>query len=158
LAALPKVNDVPQYHDSQHGIWATAGFLKKQSDEQSSPASGLCFEPARRQPGRRLNKTPEPVFLAAITFHPQPSYQNMSGVTRRRVAGGGTSSTTEGNGATSVDISYAPSAPNEEKKIAYDPKDLEDDKDKKEPKLTLMEEVLLLGLKDRQVSDTLVSD
>jgi len=78
----------------------------------------------------------------------------MSGVTRRRVAGGGTSSTTEANGATSADISYAPSTPSEERKIAYDPKDLEDDKDKKEPKLTLMEEVLLLGLKDRQVSDT----
>jgi Golgi phosphoprotein 3 len=82
----------------------------------------------------------------------------MSGVTRRRVAGGGTSSTTEGNGTTSADISYSASSPSEERKIAYDPKDLEDDKDKKEPKLTLMEEVLLLGLKDRQVSDSSLLD
>jgi Golgi phosphoprotein 3 len=78
----------------------------------------------------------------------------MSGVTRRRVAGGGASSTTEGNGTSSTDIAYSASSPSEERKIAYDPKDLEDDKDKNEPKLTLMEEVLLLGLKDRQVSET----
>jgi golgi phosphoprotein 3 len=36
-------------------------------------------------------------------------------------------------------------------RIAVDPKDLEDDEYKYMPKLTLMEEVLLLGLKDRQV-------
>ncbi|KAG9298887.1 hypothetical protein G9A89_015908 [Geosiphon pyriformis] len=35
-------------------------------------------------------------------------------------------------------------------KIAIDPKDLIDDEDRRQPKLTLMEEVLLLGLKDKQ--------
>jgi Golgi phosphoprotein 3 len=79
----------------------------------------------------------------------------MSGVTRRRVAGGGGNSTSEHNGLGSTEASYSVSSPSEERKIAYDPKDLEDDEDKKEPKLTLMEEVLLLGLKDRQVSDNL---
>ncbi|KAG2182400.1 hypothetical protein INT43_007330, partial [Umbelopsis isabellina] len=79
-----------------------------------------------------------------------PSCLNMSGVTRRRVAGGGGNSTSEQNGVGSTEASFSVSSPSEERKIAYDPKDLEDDKDKKEPKLTLMEEVLLLGLKDRQ--------
>ena len=38
-------------------------------------------------------------------------------------------------------------------KIAYDPKDLgESEERSKQPKLTLMEEVLLMGLKDKQVS------
>ena len=37
-------------------------------------------------------------------------------------------------------------------KVAYDPRDLEQDGEtKKMPRLTLMEEVLLLGLNDRQV-------
>ena len=36
-------------------------------------------------------------------------------------------------------------------RVAVDPHDLEDDADKKHPLLTLMEEVLLLGLKDKQV-------
>ncbi|CAG8507159.1 8684_t:CDS:2 [Paraglomus occultum] len=35
-------------------------------------------------------------------------------------------------------------------RVAVDPHDLEDDADKKHPLLTLMEEVLLLGLKDKQ--------
>jgi Golgi phosphoprotein 3 len=43
------------------------------------------------------------------------------------------------------------------RKIAYDPRDIDRDADEEErlggkvPKLTLMEEVLLLGLKDKQV-------
>jgi golgi phosphoprotein 3 len=37
-------------------------------------------------------------------------------------------------------------------KVAYDPRDFEDDGESKQiPKLTLLEEVLLLGLKDNQV-------
>ena len=39
-------------------------------------------------------------------------------------------------------------------KIAVDPKDLIDDEDRRQPKLTLMEEVLLLGLKDKQVGSS----
>ena len=46
-------------------------------------------------------------------------------------------------------------------KIAFDPRDLERDEEEskaggKVPHLTLMEEVLLLGLKDRQASPTVV--
>lgn len=38
-------------------------------------------------------------------------------------------------------------------KIAYDPRDISESTERsKQPKLTLMEEVLLLGLKDKQVS------
>jgi Golgi phosphoprotein 3 len=38
-------------------------------------------------------------------------------------------------------------------KIAFDPRDLSESEERsKQPKLTLMEEVLLLGLKDKQVS------
>lgn len=38
-------------------------------------------------------------------------------------------------------------------RIAFDPRDLPDSAEEKtKPKLTLMEEVLLLGLKDKQVS------
>ena len=37
-------------------------------------------------------------------------------------------------------------------KIAYDPRDISESQERnKQPKLTLMEEVLLLGLKDKQV-------
>lgn len=39
--------------------------------------------------------------------------------------------------------------------IAYDPRDMSESAERsKQPKLTLMEEVLLLGLKDKQVSGT----
>lgn len=38
-------------------------------------------------------------------------------------------------------------------KIAFDPRDLSETEERsKQPKLTLMEDVLLLGLKDKQVS------
>ena len=37
-------------------------------------------------------------------------------------------------------------------KIAFDPRDLQDREERnKQPKLTLMEEILLMGLKDKQV-------
>ncbi|CDH54614.1 vacuolar protein sorting-associated protein 74 [Lichtheimia corymbifera JMRC:FSU:9682] len=72
----------------------------------------------------------------------------MSTITRRRVAGA--SSSTDDNNA--VDGSHSPhhnaTSPSSEKKIAYDPDDIDDSKST--PRLTLMEEVLLLGLKDRQ--------
>ncbi|KAK2796501.1 hypothetical protein FQN49_009012, partial [Arthroderma sp. PD_2] len=38
-------------------------------------------------------------------------------------------------------------------KIAFDPRDISENEERnKQPKLTLMEEVLLLGLKDKQVN------
>lgn len=40
-------------------------------------------------------------------------------------------------------------------KIAFDPRDLSESAERsKQPKLTMMEEVLLLGLKDKQVQGT----
>jgi Golgi phosphoprotein 3 len=80
----------------------------------------------------------------------------MSGVTRRRQAGG---TSTNENG----DLPARTTTParvnghrdleqESDHKIAYDPKDLEQGEERaKQPKLTLMEEVLLLGLKDREV-------
>lgn len=39
-------------------------------------------------------------------------------------------------------------------KIAFDPRDISESEERnKQPKLTLMEEILLLGLKDKQVED-----
>lgn len=40
-------------------------------------------------------------------------------------------------------------------KVAYDERDMESSEDRIMPKLTLMEEILLLGLKDKQVSPAL---
>lgn len=78
----------------------------------------------------------------------------MSTITRRRVAGA--SSSTDDNNAVDGSHSPHPSAisPSSEKKIAYDPDDIDDSKST--PRLTLMEEVLLLGLKDRQVSQYII--
>ena len=42
-------------------------------------------------------------------------------------------------------------------KIAFDPRDLSETEERsKQPKLTLMEDILLLGLKDRQVGSFLI--
>ena len=42
-------------------------------------------------------------------------------------------------------------------KIAFDPRDMADNEERnKQPKLTLMEEVLLMGLKDKQVDPCLL--
>lgn len=91
-----------------------------------------------------------------------------SGLSRRRGGGGGPS-TTNGNptgggggGPTSPSLgasgSSRPTTPLQVggtgHKVAYDERDLESGEDRIMPKLTLMEEVLLLGLKDKQVSTT----
>ena len=82
------------------------------------------------------------------------------GLTRRR--GGGTATTGEDSEASRVN-SPAPKpesrAPETSytggengHKIAFDPRDISESEERnKQPKLTLMEEVLLLGLKDKQV-------
>lgn len=100
-----------------------------------------------------------------------------SGLTRRRGAGGGGG----GNGAGAATVgedepsasrigspppkttaggqdpitersSYNSSAGENGHKIAYDPRDISESAERsKQPKLTLMEEILLLGLKDKQV-------
>ena len=84
-----------------------------------------------------------------------------SGLTRRRGGGGGGGSSAagaNGNGADTSDNGKdsAPETSYEQgdngHKIAYDPRDLSESAERsKQPKLTLMEEVLLLGLKDKQV-------
>jgi Golgi phosphoprotein 3 len=91
-----------------------------------------------------------------------------SGLTRRRGAGGGGSHASGGDGDTGViagnsinlgrNNSSKDSGPEtsfEETenghKIAFDPRDISESAERvKQPKLTLMEEVLLLGLKDKQ--------
>ncbi|KAI1103711.1 Golgi phosphoprotein 3 [Jackrogersella minutella] len=82
-----------------------------------------------------------------------------SGLTRRRGAGGGTT-TEDSNGINRSNSSsnVRDSAPetsyeNSENghKIAFDPRDISESAERsKQPKLTLMEEVILLGLKDKQ--------
>lgn len=83
-----------------------------------------------------------------------------SGLTRRRGAGGGAANE-ESNGINRSNSSsnVRDSAPetsyeNSENghKIAFDPRDISESAERsKQPKLTLMEEVILLGLKDKQV-------
>ena len=89
------------------------------------------------------------------------------GLTRRRGGGGGAPAATEDENDTSRVSSPAPK--NYDKgpetsytggenghKIAFDPRDISESEERnKQPKLTLMEEVLLLGLKDKQVYEIL---
>ncbi|RAL64741.1 hypothetical protein DID88_001772 [Monilinia fructigena] len=71
-----------------------------------------------------------------------------SGLTRRRGGGGGAGDAE--NGESSRVASPAPNGENGHK-IAFDPRDISESAERsKQPKLTLMEEVLLLGLKDKQ--------
>lgn len=89
---------------------------------------------------------------------------SQGGLTRRRGAGGGTNGDSEpssrvtspgprGNGGfadRSPETAYE-SGENGHK-IAFDPRDISESEERnKQPKLTLMEEILLLGLKDKQV-------
>lgn len=84
-----------------------------------------------------------------------------SGLTRRRGGGGGVA--TEGESSNGLPrtnsgnlMDNAPETSYESgengHKIAFDPRDISESTERsKQPKLTLMEEVLLLGLKDKQV-------
>ncbi|KAI9724261.1 MAG: hypothetical protein M1828_003685 [Chrysothrix sp. TS-e1954] len=82
-----------------------------------------------------------------------------TGLTRRRGAGGGASNDNDDgvkspppqkpNDSRTPETSYESSANGH--KIAYDPRDISESAERiKQPKLTLMEEVLLMGLKDKQ--------
>lgn len=87
---------------------------------------------------------------------------SQGGLTRRRGGGGGAGAGSDEEGGSSTPTAK-PQASQERApetsytaenghKIAYDPRDLaESEEMKKQPKLTLMEEVLLMGLKDKQV-------
>ena len=86
-----------------------------------------------------------------------------SGLTRRRGAGGGASTDPNDNEGSRVS-SPAPKRNEDQRnpetayesganghKIAFDPRDISESAERqKQPKLTLMEEVLLMGLKDKQ--------
>lgn len=87
-----------------------------------------------------------------------------SGLTRRRGAGAGGLGVADGESSNAASRSNSAnnvrdSAPetsyeNSENghKIAFDPRDISESAERsKQPKLTMMEEVLLLGLKDKQV-------
>lgn len=87
-----------------------------------------------------------------------------SGLTRRRGGAGGGPSGTDGESSNGINRSNSStnfkdntpetSYENSENghKIAFDPRDISESTERsKQPKLTLMEEVLLLGLKDKQV-------
>jgi len=85
-----------------------------------------------------------------------------SGLTRRRGAGGASADSGDGDGSRvsspapkrnddlrSPDTGYESGANGH--KIAFDPRDISESAERsKQPKLTLMEEVLLMGLKDKQ--------
>jgi golgi phosphoprotein 3 len=76
------------------------------------------------------------------------------GLTRRRGGGRAVGEDEDGNRVSSParapETSFTDSANGH--KIAFDPRDLSESEERsKQPKLTLMEEVLLLGLKDKQV-------
>ncbi|KAI0179840.1 Golgi phosphoprotein 3 [Hypoxylon sp. FL1284] len=83
-----------------------------------------------------------------------------SGLTRRRGAGGGATTDEGTNGVNRSNSSQnvrdsAPETSYESSenghKIAFDPRDISESAERsKQPKLTLMEEVILLGLKDKQ--------
>lgn len=91
-----------------------------------------------------------------------------SGLTRRRGGGGGGTGNDDDNAESSRVASPAPKVGTSRDtggpetsyessenghKIAFDPRDISESAERsKQPKLTLMEEVLLLGLKDKQVS------
>lgn len=92
------------------------------------------------------------------------------GLTRRRGGGGaGTTGDEENEGSRSGTPAGVPRengrAPETSytggengHKIAFDPRDMADNEERsKQPKLTLMEEVLLMGLKDKQVESRLSS-
>lgn len=87
-----------------------------------------------------------------------------SGLTRRRGAGAGALGSTDADGSVNPsrssssnnvrDAAPETSYENGENghKIAFDPRDISESTERsKQPKLTMMEEILLLGLKDKQV-------
>ena len=90
------------------------------------------------------------------------------GLTRRRGGGGGGGGTAGENDNEGSRTSTPSGTPRDGRapetsytggenghKIAFDPRDMADSEERnKQPKLTLMEEVLLMGLKDKQVGLT----
>ncbi|EPX74863.1 phosphoprotein 3 family protein [Schizosaccharomyces octosporus yFS286] len=74
-----------------------------------------------------------------------------SGLSRRRVVSGNSIENDQEAKNVALIKSKAAQSRDDDHKIAFDPKDLEQGTEsEKQPKVTLMEEVLLLGLKDKQ--------
>ncbi|MCJ1285727.1 Vacuolar protein sorting-associated protein 74 [Xylographa opegraphella] len=87
-----------------------------------------------------------------------------TGVLTRRRAGGGASTASDEDASTRIDSPGPRAGPSNDRapetsytggenghKIAFDPRDISESEERnKQPKLTLMEEVLLMGLKDKQ--------
>jgi Golgi phosphoprotein 3 len=91
----------------------------------------------------------------SLTPTPTSVMSETSGLSRRRVNNGPAPSSSEPSSSSLT--SHGGSAFAGGNKIAVDPRDVERDEEEskaggKVPHLTLMEEVLLLGLKDHQVS------
>lgn len=94
------------------------------------------------------------------------------GLTRRRGAGGGGPSNSAGDEEEASRVSSPVPGKKDESsrapetsytggenghKIAFDPRDISESEERsKQPKLTLMEEILLMGLKDKQVANGVV--
>lgn len=96
---------------------------------------------------------------------------SQSGLTRRRGAGGGSAGQTNDDDTprptpasnSRTDERSGPETAYENgengHKIAFDPKDMNESAERnKQPKLTLMEEILLMGLKDKEVRYQRTSD
>ncbi len=96
---------------------------------------------------------------------------SQGGLTRRRGAGGAAAVNGDEESSSRVaspgprnNNSYADRAPETAyedgengHKIAYDPRDISENEERtKQPKLTLMEDILLLGLKDKQVGGCII--
>lgn len=119
----------------------------------------------RRQQLAILEHQPQSLLLLYLKRSSTTSMASQGGLTRRRggAAGGGV----EDDGQLSRPDSAAPKAGESSRaaessytggenghKIAFDPKDIgESEERSRQPKLTLMEEVLLMGLKDKQVCE-----
>lgn len=104
----------------------------------------------------KSNQAPDP--LSQLTV-----MASSSGLTRRRGGGGGAAGNDEDEGSRVSspaprrnDDNRAPETAYENSenghKIAFDPRDISESAERsKQPKLTLMEEIILMGLKDKQV-------
>ena len=93
-----------------------------------------------------------------------------SGLTRRRGGGGASTNDNDENDGSRVsspiprrpEVNGGPETSYESSenghKIAFDPRDISESAERqKQPKLTLMEEVLLMGLKDKQVCTSIIN-
>jgi hypothetical protein len=137
-------------------LFLPLGLLTATPEFLTTAASTRIFQQENRARLTQLG-----LFIFALVM----ASTSTSGLTRRRGGGGGGAANGDGeNGGSSVgrtnsSTNVKDSAPETSyesgengHKIAFDPRDISESAERsKQPKLTLMEEVLLLGLKDKQV-------